>query len=187
MRNFIRSLVLLLALGSSVAAQAALINISQAPRDITSELNLYSSAELPRQIELGNAALPGAANNYFADRYDFTLDGFYMAGGFLLSELATADFGLQFTGLKLYGAGGLLLAGMPDLEDTLSQVWSLSPITLGPGDYYLEVSGHANALQSAYNGVFGVIQAVPEPGTMVIMLTGLGLICLLGRRRRPLR
>lgn len=184
MSKILRSLLLVLAMGAGCAAQAALIDVSQAPRAISADLDLYSSAELPRQFSLADwSAQPGAANNFFTDRYDFSLTGYYMAGGFVQSDLLSAVAGLQFTGLKLYGSGGLLLAGLLDSSDDMAQVWTLGSITLGPGDYYLEVSGHANGLNAEYNGVLGVAQAVPEPASLAIMVTGLGLMGLVRRRK----
>ncbi|MES2260823.1 MAG: FxDxF family PEP-CTERM protein [Pseudomonadota bacterium] len=174
-------------------AHASLINVSRAPVDITAPLNSTTTATLMRTVKLGDfGAAAGVANNYFIDRYTFTLNGFYDIDSADIHTQSgiNAATGLKLTDFKLFTSAGTLLLGSEGSMSTSSyQELDLLPqvTPLGPGNYYLELSGYARSAASnyTYSGNFTLNEAVPEPASIVIMLTGLGLLGL-SRRRKPL-
>lgn len=51
------------------------------------------------------------------------------------------------------------------------------------GSYYLQVIGESTGTNASYAGTITLANAVPEPESMALMLSGLGLIGVAGRRK----
>jgi hypothetical protein len=167
-----------LAIGAQ-SAHATLIDNSQA-LDMSAALNAGGSFEFSRTVLTGAGDL-GLGNNYFSDRYSFTLDTPAQAGAFMTSVLYKNGTGLQITGFNLRQANGAaVFAG--ELVD-VDQSWALGGLdALASGSYFLEVNGYATAAKASYSGTLA-IAAVPEPSSLALMLAGMGVLGVMVRRR----
>ena len=93
-----------------------------------------------------------------------------------------------------------LYSGTPGSSSGMLQAWStaipismsgysgtvavISPITLGAGNYVLEIRGDVSGTNGgSYAGVLDV-SPVPEPGEWPLLLSGFGLIGFIATRRR---
>jgi len=135
---------------------------------------------LSAEVSFYNVANPATILNSYALDPNVIVNGINIAGGhlagidtgffnFFISELAIAgdsDFGFS---LILFGGN-------------LAQLIYADPPQSSPGCAFLTVPG-ANCGVSA-NPAIGVFAPVPEPGTLALMLAGLGVIGIGARRRR---
>jgi hypothetical protein len=126
-------------------------------------------------VDFKGASAPGA----FVHDYFFTLAGAGTAlgGAFNIdfaSLLDIANFAVKLTGPGGYSA-----------TDTTPSNFYFAGLT--PGSFTFTVSGNATGqLGGSYLGALGAVTApVPEPGTMAMVLAGLGVVGWVSRRRRP--
>ncbi|MDY0746167.1 FxDxF family PEP-CTERM protein [Paucibacter sp. R3-3] len=141
------------------------------------------------------------ANGIFADTYTFALPtnggSGYSFQNFPIDLGSLGTLNLSFSGFDLAYAGADGVVGNADdkvvASGNLSSVGSYSfsvPATEG-GVYYLDIFGRATgSLGGAYNGAISVqaVSPVPEPGSYVMLMAGLGAVGLVAtRRRRTLR
>ena len=189
MKKFLQSLfVAAMFAGSSLAAHAAPVDISHAPVDLTQDLLDYSSAELLGSFSLAAGQLAGAQNNFFSDKYTFSVTGFNDLSALATSLKPSANSGLTLTGFSLRNAGGVLFQGTLDLINYTAQdqAWSLASggTPLATGNYFLQIDGYvASSAGGSYSGNLAVTP-VPEPETYGMLLAGLGLVGFMARRRK---
>ncbi|WP_426105763.1 FxDxF family PEP-CTERM protein [Massilia sp. TSP1-1-2] len=139
---------------------------------------------------LDNSAYFGdsfAANNNgdtFMDHFVFNVSGVPLNLDAIVSSVSrTAATGLDITAFGLFSSAGSLISagsGSSGAQD----VWTVSANNLAEGSYYLMVSG---TMLSDTSGSFGgavMLNPVPEPATYGMLLAGLGVVGLLGRRRK---
>lgn len=189
MKKFLKSLfVAAMFAGSSVAAYAAPVDISHASVDLTQDLLDYSSSDLVNSFALAQGQLAGAQNNFFSDKFTFSLSGVNDLSALATSLKTSANSGLTLTGLSLGNASGILFQGVLDVSNygPLEQAWVLQSgnTPLAAGNYYLQIDGYvASPTGGSYSGNLA-IAAVPEPETYGMLLAGLGLIGFMARRRK---
>ncbi|MGK5044647.1 FxDxF family PEP-CTERM protein [Janthinobacterium sp. GB4P2] len=189
MKKFLKSLfVAAMFAGSSLAAHAAPVDLSNASVDLTQDLLDYSSGELLGSFSLAAGQLAGAANNFFSDKYTFTVTGLNDLSALATSLKPSPNSGLVMTGFSLGNASGILFQGSPDLINFTAQdqAWTLKSgsTPLATGNYFLQVDGYvASAAGGSYSGNLAVTP-VPEPETYGMLLAGLGLVGFAARRRK---
>lgn len=190
MNKITKSLLLALLFAStSLVAQAAPTNLSAATIDITQDLLDYSSAELGHTFTLASGVQAGAAGNYFNDIYSFSTTGSNDLVGLMTSLKASPSTGLTITGFELRNAGGMVFHGTQDVINYAfsDQAWSFASglHPLAAGNYFVEVNGYvASVAGGSYSGNLAVAAAVPEPETYAMLLTGLGMLGFMARRRK---
>jgi len=189
MKKFLQSLfVAAMFAGSSLAAHSAPIDISYVPVDVTQDLLDYSSSELLGSFTLAPGQLSGAQNNFFSNKYTFSVTGLNDLSALATSLKPSANSGLTLTGFGLYNASGLVFQGALDLVNYTAQdqAWSLvsGSTPLVAGNYFLQIDGYvASAAGGSYSGILAVTP-VPEPETYGMLLAGLGLLGVMARRRK---
>lgn len=128
----------------------------------------------------------GAGNmgNTFSDQYTFSLVGPNFVDT-LVASIAHSDLvGLSITGYDLYDSTNTLVASGVQNSTGMVDLWTMSTTGLAAGDYYVQVTG---ALISETSGSYAGnlnITVVPEPGTYAMLLAGLGLVGMAGRRAK---
>ena len=168
--------------------------------DVVTKVLDYGSLSLPFSTNYGNtftAQSPLQPGDRFYDDYAFTI-----AEGSFSSITATFDLAsiLQISNLQ-----ARLFSGQPwqgptpgTLSDAqLLQRWSatvssgsgsgpvqvINPISLGAGNYVLEVRGNVTgSFGGSYAGVFNV-SPVPEPSATSLAVAGMACLALFLRRR----
>ncbi|WP_083708127.1 FxDxF family PEP-CTERM protein [Janthinobacterium sp. TND4EL3] len=189
MHKILKSLLMTVVLSAaSLGAHAAPVDLSHAPVDLTQDLIDYSSGELFASFRLGAGQLAGAGNNFFSDKFLFTLTGAHDFSGLATSLKPSANSGLTLTGFSLSNASGVVLHGALDLLNFTAQdqAWVLNSgkMPLLAGTYFLQVDGYvASASGGSYSGNVSA-SAVPEADAYAMLLAGLGLMGFVARRRK---
>ncbi len=73
-----------------------------------------------------------------------------------------------------------------NLGDDQDELYSLRSTLLAAGNYQLLIRGVNSPTQSSYSGILALSaapNAVPEPGSLALMLAGLGAAVVLQRRK----
>ena len=167
-------------------------------------LGLYGQA-MAATTNLGPQAAPSSLyigdtfyvpQNQFYDEFMFSIPT--ASFNSITSTINLGDFlGINNLQARLY-SGTVPTTGYPGAGNLL-QAWSstslfsgpgfngtvavISPITLGIGNYILEIRGDVvGSAGGSYSGTLN-ITPVPEAGEWAMILSGLGLVGLIGARR----
>lgn len=171
-----KSVVASLLLSAVVAAPAfAATDISHSPK----ALNLVDGTAT-FSAAFGN----NNRNNTFADKFTFSITGGFSTESIVSSISTSSANGLALTGFNLYGASGIVAAGIQK-SSGIRDTWVIPTTQLQGGDYWLEVKGYVVSNTSgSFAGNLNVAQAVPEPETYGMMVIGLGLLAGAAMRRK---
>ena len=118
----------------------------------------------------------------FSDTYNFT----FPLTGSVASESAVSLnvgtlLGISNIAVSLYTAGNVLVGS----GTTAGSSASLFNVPLAAGaPYYFRVTGTGSGSAGGIYSFLASATAVPEPGTYAMMFAGLGIVALMGLRRR---
>ena len=155
---------------------------------LLSGVSLASQADTTTSaLDLSNGNTSFGRNNAvgsFVDTYSFTLAG---SSWFLSSTASSARSGLQdldFTSLVIRNSSNALVATYDgNLGTSANEFYALPEIVLAAGSYSLVVTGINTAAQASYSGNLAVTAAVPEPGTLPMLLAGGAAMAFVARRK----
>ncbi|PAS95547.1 MAG: hypothetical protein CGU28_12340 [Candidatus Dactylopiibacterium carminicum] len=109
---------------------------------------------------------------------------------FTFSLQSLSDLLASFTtGLTGSGSVGLFSADNTQIGSfSFGGTYSTSSLTfssLGAGDYYYTISGagYSPIIGANFSSTLTPVSAVPKPGSLAMLLAGLGMVGLLARRR----
>jgi hypothetical protein len=174
---------------ASVTAQAA---------DVVTYVNNFGLVTLPYTTGFGRPEAPlTPTTDYFVNDYGFSIG----TSGSFSSAVVTIDLLniLQISNLSISLIQGTQWTGaVPSTlsaVDTASRInntlafdnagaISITPFTLNPGNYFLQVRGQSTGSSGgSYGGVIN-IAAVPEPEGVLLALAGAGFLAFSLRRAR---
>ena len=135
---------------------------------------------LSAEVSFYNIANPDTILNSYALDPNVIVNGINLAGGHL-AGIDTGFFDFFVSELSIAGSGqygfSLILFG-----GNLAQLIFANPPQTSPACAFFPVPGASCG--SSANPAIGVFAPLPEPETLALMLTGLGAIGLVARRRR---
>ena len=114
----------------------------------------------------------------FVDSYTFTLANSAYLLSSTASSAASGSQDLDYSSLQITDAFSSVIATYAgNLGDDQNEFYSLGATLLAAGNYQLVVRGVNSASQASYSGNLAISaaqSAVPEPGSLALLLAGLG-------------
>jgi hypothetical protein len=181
-----------------VAGSSMVVSVSAQATDVVTYVNNFGLVTLPYTTGFGRPESPlTPATDYFVNDYGFSIG----TSGSFSSAVVTIDLLniLQISNLSISLIQGTQWTGaVPSAlsaVDTASRInntlafdnagaISITPFTLSPGNYFLQVRGQSTGSSGgSYGGVMN-IAAVPEPEGVLLALAGAGFLAFSLRRAR---
>jgi hypothetical protein len=181
-----------------VAGSSMVTSVTAQAADVVTYVNNLGLVTLPYTTGFGRPETPlSPASDYFVNDYGFSIG----TSGSFSSAVVTIDLLniLQISNLSISLIQGTQWTGsVPSTlsgVDTASRISntlafdnagaiSITPFTLNPGNYFLQVRGQATGTNGgSYGGVIN-IAAVPEPEGVLLALAGAGFLAFSLRRAR---
>lgn len=191
-----RFLTLARAAAASAFALASLGALAT-PAQTVVQATDYGLLTLPHTQGFSLSVAPLASDDTFLSDYGFSIG----TDGSFSSAVVTFDLGttFQLSNLTVTLLNGNAWSGAVPSDLTSAQIaardsrivtWgsgsamnqAINQMTLGPGNYVVEVSGHVTGTSGgSYAGLLNVA-AVPEPAGVALALAGLGMLVVARRR-----
>jgi PEP-CTERM motif len=185
-----------LAAETLVASSALVCSLTAQAADAVTNVTNYGLVTLPYTQGFGRAEAPSSPN-YFVNDYGFSIG---TSGSFSSAVVSIDLFNiLQISNLSISLIQGAAWSGsVPSplssgdvatrLANTLAfdntGVINITPFTLNPGSYFLQVRGLASGSAGGSYGGNLNIAAVPEPEGVLLALAGVGFLAFSLRRAR---
>lgn len=122
----------------------------------------------------------------FEDNYLFNLASAYHLFSTAVSNNLTTALGIQGGTVSLFKEAGAIDTALGSFAfDGTTGSTTHAYGALAAGDYYYRVSGMGTGtIGGFYTLSSSTVTAVPEPGTLALMLAGMSVVGFLARRRR---
>jgi hypothetical protein len=134
-------------------------------------------------LEVAAAMTPIGA---FEDTYLFTLSESNSIFSTAVANNLTSVLGITDGMVHLYKEAGAVDTAIGSFHfDGGTGSISHSFGSVAAGAYYYTVDGMGTGSLGGFYTISSTVSAVPEPGTLVLALTGLSVVGFIGRRRRP--
>ncbi|WP_338844565.1 FxDxF family PEP-CTERM protein [Massilia sp. W12] len=175
---------------TAIALAAAMSFNAHAVQDISHSPTALTLNSSNNSINFGGKFAANNKDNFFADKFTFTLNSVYHAEAIVSSISASASTGLALTGFSIYNNAGQLVFGGQQVSTGVKDVWKLPTHDFQAGNYWLQVSGYmVSTTSGSYGGNINLKQGpgpgpIPEAETWGMMLAGLGALGVLARRRK---
>lgn len=196
MSQFSKAAMNRLAVAAVIAGSLLASPLSAHAADVMTNVTNYGPVTLPYTAGFGRAE--AASTNYFVNDYGFSIG---TSGSFSSAVVSIDLFNiLQITDLSISLIQGAFWTGsVPSVlssgdiatrtANTLAfdNTWptmNITPFTLNPGNYFLQVRGLASGTAGGSYGGNLNIAAVPEPSGILLALAGAGFLAFSLRRAR---